>query len=889
MRWPSFFRRKQRDEELAREIESYIEHEVDEQVAAGVSPQQARSAARKKFGNTTLIREEVYRRNSIGWIENLWRDLRYAARLLRKNPGFTAVAVLTLALGIGANTAMFTVINTVLLKPLPYRDPSQLVRVSIDNQRHGWEDAGFSQMQFKELERAQSFVDLGASFVSTESLTLSGGTEPEALKAARVSANFLNILGVEPVVGRSFLPEEDDPSARPVAMISSDLWNRYFGRDPAIAGRTAAIDSTPHTIIGVLPSGFQFPFAGVDVWVTKPWAFSALPPRQQPRAAILAGLGRLKPGVSLEQVRAELTVLHRQYSTAYPALSDSVSAGATVRVAYLKDQLVADIKLVLWVLFGAVGCVLLIACANLASLLLARAGARRREFSVRAALGAGRRRLIGHLLTENLLLSFGGALLGLLLAKLALAAITQTTVFQLPRASELQLDGVVLGFTAALSIATAILFGLLPSLAASRPDVADVLRARGEGATAASRLGVAFGLRKLGLSTRGALVVCQVALSMVLLVGATLMIKTLANLHNGLGFDPASLLTFKVNLPQAHYDGPRVRVFLDELVRRLEATPGVRQATVARTLPTEPRYAVSLYRASLPAANITEWPMAQLQTISPGYFRTLGIPLRRGRKFTDRDGPGPPFLVMINEALARRFWPAYPDGEDPVGQHILVGPNSDPIEIVGVVGDIRQRSLDAEAWPEVYVPVVNTPLHRAAVAVRTDGNPMGLVDSIQSQVFSIDPEQAISEVMTMEDLVALSVGRRRAAMTLLALFASTALLLSLVGIYGVVAYSVVLRTQELGIRRALGAQRNDILRQVLGQGIVLTLLGVVLGTAAALAVTRLMQGLLFGVSPTDFDTFLWIALLFVTVAATTSYVPARRATKIDPMTALRCE
>ena len=812
--------------------------------------------------------------------ETIWRDLRYAVRTLGKNPAFAATAVLTLGLGIGGNTAIFTVIRAVLLKPLAYREPDRLARLSIDDLHTNVKDAGFNQVRYEGLKSAaKSFSDLGAFFISTEDMTLSGAAEPEALKVARVSANFLDILGVQPALGRGFLPEEDAPGAAPVAMISAELWQRRFGADPAIAGRIATLQSTPYTIVGVLPAGFQFPTSGVDAWVTKPSEFSALPPRQWRFVTILVGLARLKPGVSLDQARAEMDVLARQYAAANPGASQT-----TMRVARLQDQLVANVRPMLWTLFGAVGFVLLIACANVASLLLARATSRSGEFALRAALGAPRSRLIGQLLAESLLLALSGGVLGVVIAKWGTSAIVRSAALALPRSGEVRLDATVLAFTVAISAGAGVLFGLVPSLKASRPDVAQVLRASGE------RAGQAPPRGRFGLSTRGLLVVLQVALSVILLIGAALLMESFARLSGvDPGFRRENLLTMQIALPTVRYnDVQKQRAFFESLVGRVSTLPGVRSATVMRTLPMTARYATAVAVAEQPPIDPKDRPSAQLQTVTPDYFRTLGIPLRRGREFDSHDQPeAGRFSLIVNESFARLFWPQYPRGQDPVGQHVLLAGTQRAAEIVGIVADVHERSLDVAAIPEIYIPLATTPLQTAALAVRTEGQPRLFVNSIRAQVLAIDQDQAVSHVKTMEEAIQDSVGQRRVTLVLLGSFAGVALLLAIVGIYGVVAYSVAQRTQEMGIRRALGAQRVDILRLVLKQGLGLALAGVAIGMGGAFALTRVMQSLLFHVSATDPPIFTGIAMLFVLVALAASYVPARRATRIDPMAALR--
>ena len=829
-------------------------------------------------------------------LETVWQDILYSLRTMGKNPAFALTAVFTLALGIGGNTAIFTVIRSVLLKPLEYRDPDRLVYLSIDNPRRNVQDASFTEVRLKEMRSAaKSFDGLGA-YGRPDTVTISGNGEPEALKAARVSANFLDILGVQPVLGRSFRAEEDQHGGTPVAMISSGLWKRRFGSDPGVAGRTATLDSTTYTVIGVLPPGFEFPFAGVDVWFTRPSEWSQLPPRYWGIVSILTGFARVKPQVTLEQARAEMEVLNQQYMRAHPGRD--IETGATMRVVWLKDRLVTNVRGMLWTLFGAVGFVLLIACANVASLLLARATSRSREFAVRAALGAGRGRLIRQLLAESLVLAIAGGALGAFFAKWCLSAIKSANALSiptvnglyLPGAGDFRLDGAVLGFTVALSIATGVLFGLIPSLQISRPDLADVLRAAG---AAASR-GFSGSRKALGVNPLGLLVVGQVALSIVLLVGAALLMQSFARLHSvDPGFHSANLLTMKVTLPLVRYDTDRKKAsFFDEAVRRLEALPGVRTATMATTLPSTTWIRTNITRVEghPPLDETQPGSYAVIQSVTPGYFRTLGIPLRRGRELTARDNaPGAPPVMLINESLARILWPGYPGGENPVGRHISEGYDKlvGWIEVVGVVADIHEGGLAFDAVPEFYLPSTLHPPQTAYLVLRTEGDPLNFARAARQDVLAVDADQPVSDIKTMAAVLETTLGQRRLTMLLLGAFAAVALLLAIVGIYGAIAYSVSQRVQEVGIRRALGAQQGDILRLMLRQGLGLTLAGVVIGTGGAFALTRVMKAMLFHVSATDPATFVGIALLFIVVASAASYIPARRASEIDPMDALR--
>ena len=814
--------------------------------------------------------------NKLGHPETVWQDTLYALRTLRKKPAFAVTAVLTLALAIGGNTAMFTVIRTVLLKPLAYRDADRLVEI----------EGGATPLRFSEMAAAaRSFTGLGA-FTGEENVTLAGSGEPEVLKGVHVSANFLEILRADPLVGRSFRREEDSAGGAAVAMISNELWRRRFGSDPAIAGKTATLEAAAYTIIGVLPPRFAFPAPGLDVWMTAPTEWPLMPAKSRELSPFLTLFGRLKPGVTLAAANAEFKVIQNQYLRAHPSMLDA-KPRRPVGVRPMKDQLVDGVRTMLWMLFGAVGFVLAIACANVASLLLARATSRSREFAVRAALGAGRRRLMGQLLTESLLLGLVGGAFGLALAAGSLRAIPHITAFELPRAGEIHLDWMVLGFAVALSTATGVLFGLLPSLHASRPDLMGVLRTSG----AAAQQDMTKKLSG-GLNVRGLLSVGQVALSIVLLIAAALLMESVAHLRGvDLGFRPAGLLTMQVSLPPLRYETEQKKKrFFEDVVKRIESLPGVRSATAAMSLPMTAYAGSPVQDASKPPLLLNERPIAKFLPVTPGYFRTLEIPMRRGREFTEHDSDDRQRVAIIDETLAKRFWSAYPSGGvNPIGQHLLIGGiNPKPVEIVGIVANSRQ-SLEDAAWPDsVYVAFAQNPQPFAMLAIRTaGGDPLAFAKAVRGQVDAVDSYQPVADVKTMDDLVEEEVGQRRLLVMLLGSFASVALLLALIGIYGVVAYSVAQRVQEVGIRRALGAQQADILRMVIREGLALALAGIVFGLGGAFALTRVMKTMLYGVSSTDPLTFAVVAALFLTVALAACYIPARRAARLDPMAALR--
>jgi putative ABC transport system permease protein len=616
------------------------------------------------------------------FLEPHLQDLKYGVRTLRNNPTFSLAIILTIALGIGANTAMFSVIHSVLLQPLDYCEPDRVVLVT----------EGATPVRFEEIKAAsRSYSEVGAFANGLEDMALAGIGEPEVLKGARVSSSFLHILGVRPLLGRSFRADEDQPGAAAVAMISTELWGRRFGRDRAGTGKTITLDGIPHTIVGVLPPGFQFPLAGADVWVTKPSEWSVIAPKNRALSPILSVFGRLQPGVDVRQASAELAVVNSQYAVAHPDMLDSKPESPEVVRPY-REELVSDVRPKLWILFGAVGFVMLIVCANIGSLLLARATSRAREFAVRAAIGAGRGRIIGQLLAESLLLAFLGGALGIVFAAGSLSGIRSMKFVDLPRSGEIRMDAMVLGFGATLALITGVAFGLAPALSASRPNLAVVLRGSGEGAQGA-------GFNRIGRrSARGFLVVGQVALSIILLIGATLLIKSLVHLYRvDTGFQTANLLTLNISLSPARYDTEQRRAtFYEQLVQRTESLPGVRSAAVTLTVPMDRFFGTTVQATGRAPVPLNERPIAIIQNISPGYFRTMGIALKDGRPFTNHDIAAATPVVIINESLARVFWAQYPAGPNPAGQHLLSGTDPLPVEIVGISADVRANGRDQD-------------------------------------------------------------------------------------------------------------------------------------------------------------------------------------------------
>jgi putative ABC transport system permease protein len=870
----------------ARELEFHIETEAQENIARGMRRDEAYRAARRKLGNTTRIREDVYRMAPWAPLEAIFQDLQYALRYMRKNPAFTLTAIFTLALGIGANTAMFTIIRAVLLKPLQFAAPEQLVGIGKHEFHSGKEVEVLAPTQLEDLRRnSRSFVSIAAHLKVAENMTLSDLSAPLALKGARVSANLLGTLGIKPLLGRDFLPEEDASSAPRVMIISSDLWKRRYHADPQIVGRQTILNAQPYTIVGVLPQGFQSPFPGVDVWVTRPTEWSLLPPRFW-GITPLSGIARLKPGVTLKQARAEMNVLDLQYKRAHPDLT-SEQQHSILRLTNLQNQVVSGVRLTLWVLLGAVSFVLLIACANVAGLLLARSASRSREFALRSAVGASGWRLIRQLLVESVVLALAGGASGIVFAFWLLQGASHITALTMPGVGPIQPDLTILLSTLVLSIATGVAFGLLPALQASRQDLIQSLRL---GASQGIR--ASYVLKRWGASGRGFLVIGQVALSIALLVGAVLLMKSFLNLqYIDPGFSARNVLTAKITLPNAAYDSDEKRNrFYRELLSHVRGKPGITSAAVTMSIPTIVGWiGTNVLVDGQPVVDGKDQPTARMQSVTPDYFAILGIPLRRGRFFTEQDASSPLQAgVIINESFARRFWPNYPLGPDPIGKHIREGiDHTGQLPILGIVGDPRELDLTAEPDPEFFVPTVVHSPQIAYLIVRTIGKPANFANAIHAAVHETDSNQAVSDVKPMADILDAGLGQRRLTMRLVAVFAGAAALLSLIGIYGLIAYSVVERRQEMGIRRALGAQQSSILLSVIGHALTLALFGIAIGFGVALLLSRVLSHLLFQVTATDPLSFALCAATFLVAAAFASLLPAWRAASSDPMTALR--
>jgi predicted permease len=802
-------------------------------------------------------------------VDSLILDLRYAVRTLTRSPGFTLVAVLTLALGIGANSALFSVINAVLLRPLPFRDPGRLVTLWESDPRHGLEREPVSPSNYLDW-RAQSRTLEDVAAYRYWGFVLTGGGEPERLAGARVSASLFPLLGVRLAAGRAFGADEDRFGSAAVAVISDALWRRRFGADPNVVGRSLTLNGGSYPIVGVLSPDAKLPDA--DVWVPlalEPYALT------QRGARSLTVVARLRPGATLDQARAELHAIAGRTSQVFPA-----SAGWDVAVIALKDRLVAGVRPTLFLLWTAVGFVLLIACANLANLMVARALAREHEMALRTVLGAGRSRLVRQLLTESVLVALAGGATGLLLAWLGVEALLRLNLSNLPRTSEIAVDGSVLAFTLALSIVTGLAFGLVPAWHAAAPDPGRSLKESGR-ATDGVRLS-AF---------RSAAITAEVAIALVLLVGAGLLARSLARFQAvDPGFLTSHVLTMSVSLPDSRYgEGSQKAAFFGQLLDRVGRLPGVTAAGLVSHLPLAGRRLSADVRPERGVAESPALPVADYVSVTPGYFRAMGIPLLEGRQLSERDGPEAPPVVIISDVLARRLWP----GASPVGQRVIVGStigaDTTPREIVGVVGSVRASGLESDPGPAVYAPYAQNPWPTMSVVVRSSADPVQLAAAARLQVLAVDAEQPVYNVRTLDDVLGASLAVRRVQMLLLGAFALAALALAAIGVYGVVAQAVRRRTHEIGVRVALGAQRRDVLKLIVGQGMRPVGIGVLAGGAAAVASGRLLRGLLFGVTPADPATFLAAALFLWLVALIACALPARRAANVDPVVALRSE
>ncbi|MGH9868054.1 MAG: ABC transporter permease [Candidatus Polarisedimenticolia bacterium] len=806
-------------------------------------------------------------------IDSFTRDLRYALRGLRKAPVFTLAVVATLALGIGANTAIFSVVHATLLRDLPFADPDRLVMVWEDASKVGYPRDTPSPANYIDW-RDQNGVFESMAAMASVGFNLTGSGEPERIEGARVSATLFPLLGVQPLLGRVFAPDEDRPGANQVVVISHGLWQRRFGSDPAIVGSPLALNGASVTVVGVMAPSFRFPAVEDEIWI--PMAFSADEAGRR-GSHFLKVVARLKPGVTLAQAQTEMTGIAHRLEELYPQSNTNVGAV----VVPLHEQLVGNLRPALLVLMGAVGFVLLIACANVANLLLARTAARQKEISIRVALGAERRQLVRQFLTESLVLAALGGCAGLLLSQWGIGLMKTFLPDALAQVKDVTLGAAVMVFAMAVSVITGLMFGLAPAVQASR-QLSDGLKEGTRGSSSG----------RMARRVRGALVASEIAVSLVLLIGAGLLMNSFVRLrHVDPGFDPGRLLTMRIALSETTYrQAERRSAFYTELLSGLEALPGVESAAVTTNLPlTFTGNSIGISIEGRPDPPPGREIIVVTRVVSPDYFRTMGIPVTGGRPFTgaDRDGSQP--VAVISESMARLHW----SGEDPVGRRIKSGPSAsgNPYwTVVGVVKDVHQFDLGADPRPQIYLPYAQVGFFAPRdLVVRTSGEPLALAASVRRVVQDLDRDQPIAQVRTMEEIVSSSVGTQRFSTLMLGLFALVALALASVGIYGLISYSVSQRTREIGIRMALGAQRRDVLRLVIFEGMTLVLVGAGIGLLGALALTRLMQGLLYGVSAVDPVTFLATFLLLAAVALSACYLPARRAARGDQIAAIRCE
>ena len=826
-------------------------------------------------------------------METVWQDFRFGFRMLLKSPGFTIMAVLIIALCIGANTAIFSVVNAILLRPLPFANPDRLVKVWSTNISRGLDEYGTAPPDFREWSENTQALDQMAAYYSGE-FNLLNREEPEQIRGVFISPNLFRMLGVDPAMGRNFTSEEEQFGRHRVVLLSDGLWHRRFNADPNLLGQAITLDAQRYVVVGIMSPDFRFfNFPGIELWT--PMAFEADSPWNTRGNRFLDVVARLKPGVTVAQAQADMESIASRLEQEYKQ-----NAGVGAKVVPLQQEIVGRFKLALNVLLAAVGFVLLIACANVANLLLARAAGRHREIAIRISLGAGRSRIIRMLLTESLLLGLLGGIIGVALAVWCVDALIALGPAELRNVGIINVDGMVLIFTLGITLLTSTVFGLAPALQLSKPDSNETLKEGTRGSTGGVR----------GRRIRSILMVAEVALALVLLIGAGLMIKSFLSLQKvNPGFNPENALTMVISLPASKYPATephKISGFYQQALNEIEQIPGVQFAGASSSIPLigdgriGKRFSIE---GKSPPVSLNEVPMVMYRQISPNFLRALGIPILKGQPFTERDNQDAPGVAIINETLANSFFP----NEDPIGKKVWMGPPEDllppgvlppnfrfpRLTVIGVVGDLRQEGLQKPVDPEVYVPHLQGARRETVgnmfVVVRTNSDPMKLASVVQSRILAIDKDQPIANVVTMEKLLADSLSQPRFNMLLLGIFAGMALVMAVAGIYGVASYSVSQRTHEIGIRMALGAQQSDVLKLIIGQGLILVTIGLVLGLGAAFALTRLMTSLLYGVSVTDPLTFAGIALLLAGVALVANYIPARRATQVDPMEVLRFE
>jgi putative ABC transport system permease protein len=890
LRLRSLFRWGQADQELDDELSDHLERKTEEYVARGMAREEARRRTRLDLGGIEQTKEKCRDARRVNWIQDLIQDLSYGLRMLRRSPAFTAIAIVTLALGIGANTAIFSIVNAVLLRPLPFPEPDRLVRIAFDEPGLGLRDVPFSVPELDDLRnRAGVFKDVSTIASASENLT--GAGRPERLEFMVTHPNYFSMLGATPQIGRLFGSQDLALGFAPVVVISDGLWRRSYGADPNVIGRSVQLDNDPYTIVGVLPPGFRHPgptvSGNVEVFQTAGFSADPAPPPARSTRFMPAAIGRLKPDLTLEQAQARLTAMAIQvrhdYATDYPAQSQW-----TIEIQPLQEVLVGNVRPMLLVLLGAVILIVFIVSLNIANLLLARASGRQQELAVRSALGASRGRVIRQMLTESMLLSVIGGAAGVLTTVSALGLILRLVPSNIPRLNEVRIDWVVLGFALAISVLTALAFGVGPALQSARAAISSAIRegARGSGSSAkTSRL-------------RDVLIVSELAFAVVLMVGAGLLLRTLRDLlQENPGFNPTQVVAANLSLPEPN--DPKADPYLSvaqqtsfnrELLRRMRAIPGIELAAITSDLPTTD---LRLNDAqAISALAIEDGPVessldlrAERIRISPDYFKVMQAPLLRGRFFTEGDEDGKQPVVILDETTSRKYWPT----RDPLGRRVRFGadPTKPWMTVLGIVKDIKSDGLDIDGIPHIYVPIYQSPGRDLSVVLRTSLPAKVLEPQIRHDIQSIDPGLPAFNVSSMNEVVDRSLASRRFSADLVGGFAGLALLLASIGIYGLLAYMVGQRSREIAVRMALGARPWDVMKLFLGKGVVLAGVGIVAGMIVSAATTSMMASLLYGVHPHDLLVFLAAPLLLFAVAVLASYLPARRATKVDPIVALR--
>ncbi len=869
-RWHALFHKEELEDELDEELQYHLERDIEQNILSGMTREEARYAALKSFGGIMQSKEESRDARGVRLIENTLQDARYSLRLMIKNPVFTLIVVLTLTLGIGANTAIFSFANGILLRPLPYPQSDRLVVLDETALKRGIASMSVSYPNALDWrEQNTVFEGIGIDY-GTSRFSLSGIGQPETLRGSYISHGLLEVLRVQPLLGRTFTEVEDRPDTDTVVILGYDLWQKYFGGDQNIVGRTVMVNNRARIVVGVMPPGFKYPE------ISELWTPLALTTKEFTRTDHgLNAIARLKDGVTIEQAQAEMNNIAARIEQQNPVTNE----GLGVSVTSLHKNLSGDYREGLLILLGVVGCVLLVACVNVANLMLARASARQKELALRAALGASRWRVIRQLLLESLILATIGGLLGLALSKWALYMLLKAIPGQLPFWMNFGIDLRVLGFTLGVTLLTGLIFGIMPALQSSRVDLNDTLKEAGRGSLTSS-----------GTNSRSLLVVTEIALSLVLLVGAGLMIQSFLRLRRvNVGLNPKGVLTLTIGLPRAKYAEAQQRAaFFKNVVDRVRAIPGVEAAAATGTLPLSGgNWGRSLTVEGYPVLSVGQAPMIQHTVVTPGYFQTMGIHLLAGRDFAEADRTGAPLVTIVDERLAQKYWP----NQSPIGKRVRFGPPEDNEPwhtVIGVVNVVRHQRMQEETRDSVYLPHQQIPVGGLSIVSRS-ADPKGLVASVRREVAQIDSDLPLSNIATMEEVMADSIWQPRLYAMLFAVFAGGALVLAVIGIYGVMAYIVITRTHEIGIRMALGATARDVFRLIVGRGMKLTAIGLVLGIGGAFALTRLMRGLLFNISATDPITFVLLSVLLAVAAFLACYIPARRATKVDPLVALRYE